>query len=109
MSNYYNRTGEPITLDEFLAKSLEVGTDLEKWDQWRRVARTEIPEGVIVSTVFLVHNHAFMDDAPPLIFETMVFGPDGTDLDCERYSTEAEAVAGHAQVVAERTGESHEG
>jgi predicted cobalt transporter CbtA len=51
-----------------------------------------------VSTVWIGIDHRFGDDGPPLIFETMVFNrAEGWgELDCERYSTEAEAVAGHA-------------
>jgi hypothetical protein len=58
-----------------------------------------------VSTVHLGLNHQF-GEGPPLIFETMVFGADGNeitsfmDLYCDRYSTEAEARAGHERVVA---------
>ena len=99
MNVYYNRQGEPITFEAFLAQAFEVGYNQEKWERWHRVARTELSDGVTISTVFLVHNHAFMHDVPPLIFETMVFGADGSDEDCRRYSTEAEAMAGHEEVV----------
>lgn len=45
-------------------------------------------------------NHQY-GDGPPLIFETMLFkSKDDLDaLDFERYSTEAEAVAGHEAMV----------
>lgn len=63
----------------------------------RRVAKDEFGD-VMVSTVFLVLNHAF-GDGPPLWFETMVFGgPD--DQYCDRYTTWDEAKAGHDAVVA---------
>jgi hypothetical protein len=52
-----------------------------------------------VSTVWLGLNHEFMPGRPPLIFETMIFGGDYGDY-CRRYSTEAAAVEGHAEVVA---------
>lgn len=90
MADYYDRDGTPMTLMEW-ASAFE--TRMEK----KRVAETTLPNGRWVSTVWLGLNHAF-GDGPPLIFETMVF--DGHDtmhsLDEDRYSTEAEALAGHA-------------
>jgi hypothetical protein len=54
-----------------------------------------------VSTVFLGVDHAFGDGAP-LLFETMIFADDESKLDlaCWRYSTRAEALAGHADALA---------
>jgi hypothetical protein len=76
--------------------------DLITWAEWmedadRHVALS-IQEGIRVSTVFLGLDHSFDDDAPPLLFETMVF-MDEKDEDCERYSTWEEAEAGHARMV----------
>lgn len=53
-----------------------------------------------MSTVWLGIDHSF-GSGPPLIFETMVFSSkdDFHDLDCERYSTETQALAGHARMV----------
>lgn len=66
-------------------------------DDARRVAFTTLPGGVEVSTVHLGIDHSF-GHGPPLIFETMIFG--GTlDQDTQRYPTEAEAKAGHAEMV----------
>ena len=50
-----------------------------------------------VSTVFLGLDHRF-EDGPPVVFETMCFGGslEGNE---ERYSTKAEAEAGHARWV----------
>ena len=53
-----------------------------------------------VSTVFLGLNHQF-GDGPPLIFETMIFSPGPLDQECWRYSTESEALVGHAAAVAQ--------
>ena len=72
----------------------------------RRVARTVLPSA-IVSTVFLGMDHGW-GQGPPVLFETMVFArrpgtdtPDTMDdLACERYTTWAEAEAGHAALVA---------
>lgn len=59
----------------------------------RRVASDKI-NGVDVSTVFLGLDHNFMDDGPPLLYETMIFGGDHNGYQ-ERYSTRQEALDGH--------------
>lgn len=91
---YYHRDGTP-------ANGIE---DTDWSEEGRRVAYDEVVVGghvlFRVSTVFLVINHQF-GDGPPLLFETMVFGPETWHDDyCERYSTEAQAVAGHDQALA---------
>ncbi len=63
----------------------------------RRVARDEIGD-IVVSTVFLVMDHAY-NDGPPILFETMIFGGEHDQYQ-ERYSTWDEAVAGHAHAMA---------
>jgi hypothetical protein len=79
--------------------------DLLKWVTWmetgiRRVNMTLTTRGR-VSTVFLGldHRFRFLDDGPPLLFETMIFGEDGhSEWDesyCEMYSTREEAQLGH--------------
>lgn len=68
--------------------------DMKKHD--RRVAETTIGP-YRVSTVFLVIDHGFGNKAP-LLFETMVFGPESSDDDQWRYSTWDAAVEGHAKV-----------
>lgn len=78
--------------------------DVQQWAVWyetadRTVAKTQVEE-FQVSTVFLTIDHNWMGGSPPLLFETMVFGPDSTtDLDMERYSTWEEAAAGHSDMV----------
>lgn len=94
---YYTRTGEPTNLAGFVA-------EYEK--DWT-VARTALFAGRIsVSTVFLSLDHNLVPSKRPSIFETMVFVRDDEDsalqaLDnvCWRYSTEAEALAGHTRAV----------
>ena len=61
-----------------------------------RIGSDHIGE-VWVSTVWLGMNHRF-EEGPPLIFETMVFGGEH-DEEQWRWSTPAEARAGHAAVV----------
>lgn len=63
----------------------------------RVVAKTELPDGVIVSTVFLGINHAFLD-VPPLLFETMIFGGEH-DGHTERYCAWEEAEEGHSRAI----------
>lgn len=79
--------------------------DLKEWAIWlagadRHVAVTRIG-GFRVSTVFLGLDHSFCD-VPPLLFETMIYNDQDHEwLDYqERYSTWAEAEAGHRRAVA---------
>lgn len=62
----YDRQGKPLTMDEW-AKQMGAKTDL------RRVARSTLTDGKVVSTVWLGLDHNFSRSGPPLIFETMVF------------------------------------
>jgi 20S proteasome alpha/beta subunit len=85
---YYNRQGEPI--------------DMTEWTRlfhplYQQIARTTIGP-YTVSTVWLGLDHNW-GDGPPLIFETMIFGSSNLDEDCHRWSTEAQALAGHAELV----------
>ena len=85
---YFDRQGEPL---ETLAWAR-----LHSDPEYKRVALTELG-GYTVSTVWLGLNHNW-GQGPPLIFETMVFGGGGSaDLDMDRYSTEAQALAGHEE------------
>lgn len=89
--DYYDRNGAPLTLAEW-SKRIESRAE-------RRVAETTLPDGKWVSTVWLGLGLGL---GRPLIFETMVFPKQGEcscSLDCERYSTETEALAGHAAMV----------
>ena len=96
---YYARNGHPITMAEMILIEEE---GIKNGVNPRRVAETTLPSGIWISTVHMYWDHGY-GGGPPLIFETMVF--DGKDtmseLDCQRYATEAEALAGHAQFVAE--------
>ena len=93
MSRYFNRAGETLTLEGWCALG----------DAGYRIVKQEDVGDYLVSTVWLGLNHNYAD-GPPLIFETMVFGREdagksGDECFCERYSTEAQAVAGHSRVV----------
>jgi hypothetical protein len=95
---YYDRKGNPIS-----DVTGEWGK-LFRDPKYKRVASTLLPDGKWVSTVWLGLDHGY-GEGPPLIFETMVFPSEEimSELDAERYSTEAEAVAGHARMVAKWT------
>ncbi len=88
MSRYYDRRGNPV------ADVITWARTFEEAD--RHVGDTTIGD-VRVSTVWLGVDHNF-GSGPPLLFETMVFGGK-LDEEQERYSTEAEAEAGHARWV----------
>lgn len=102
--------GEPIPAINFIV-----------WAQWfdrndadaRRVAETRT-KLFWVSTVFLGLDHNFLGDGPPLTFESMAFRqPRARDIRavipesplieaeelCDRYTTRAQALAGHSQMV----------
>lgn len=83
----------------------------EEWERFvgrdddpKRVAFTEIEATqVSVSTVFLGIDHNFLRKGPPVLFETMVFGPSMRDDPFDimrRYHTWDEALAGHYDIVA---------
>lgn len=82
-----------------------VAKNFLEWAVWYEradtvVARDELPNGILVSTVFLGTDHNFSRRGPPLLFETMVFYAD-RDLDDlqHRYSTWDEALEGHRLTV----------
>lgn len=91
----FNKQGQPMTFDEYGA----LCRDRRLWE-YKRIAETTLPDGRWVSTVWLGHDYSF-GDGPPIIFETMVFESKTKlrDLTCRRYSTLAEAEAGHVEMV----------
>lgn len=102
-----------MTYHEFYDRQTNPITDIE-WAKLRRgkklgtrnldyiIVKQERIDQYFVSTVWLGINHAY-GDSPPLIFETMIFVDDSketlNDVYMERYTTEAEAIAGHATAV----------
>ena len=116
MIKYYGMDGQPITEDEWIAM---IGDDSA-----RRVAMTRLDHNgnvlmdvglrghvdwdtaefdlvihIDISTVLLGLDHGFGNTDRPVIFETMTFGPIEIDQHLFRYSTLAEAQAGHIEVV----------
>ena len=95
---WYDRNGQPIPR--------ELAAGLLEDDKYRCVAYTTLTDGRRVSTIWLGLDHDFSRKGPPLIFESAVIKPlRGTQYGlCEeqrRYATEAEARAGHREVVLE--------
>lgn len=84
----YGRDGSPLPLSEWG----------RLFEEHRPVAEETVGR-YRVSTVWLGIDHSF-GSGPPLIFETMVFRNTYNDVYCNRYSTEQEAIEGHAHVVA---------
>lgn len=91
---YYDRRGNQLTFREY--------GSLRQLGKKYVVLRQEDVGPYWVSTVWLGLDHSFSGEMPQ-IFETMVFNneTDKSDLACERYATEEQALAGHKRIVAE--------
>lgn len=78
-------------------------TDILEWARWferaenRRVAETNLPNGIMVSTVFLGLDHNFYG-GPPVLWETMIFGGPHDQYQ-ERYTSREAALEGHEEAV----------
>lgn len=91
----YDKNGMEITPHEWAL--------LFEQEEYRRVAWDELPNGCIVSTVWLGIDHGFGRFDRPLIFETMASADGGSTWDGdsqERTSTMAEAEITHKRTVA---------
>lgn len=86
--DFYDREGQPISLSRW--------SELHR-TEYKIVARHNT-DAFNVSTVWLGADHAWGHGSKILIFESMIFGGD-FDQHQERYTTEAEALAGHARIV----------
>lgn len=86
----YDRMGRPISTLEYAA--------LFSNSLYKGLAKDQVGD-LLVSTVWLGLDHAFGGEGPPMIFETMVLNPDYSDIYCERYGTEDEALAGHKRIL----------
>lgn len=95
-SLYYDRKGNPIDVMQW--------ANLFESDY--RIVKYDVVEGYDISTIWLGVDHRFYFDErqpKPIIFETMVFSEE-KELDfkfTERYSTEEEAVEGHAHKISQ--------
>lgn len=95
MINYYDRDGNPMP-DDWWDKSKHGDRNFSHWTTERRVANTAVGD-IIVSTVWLGLDHAFMG-ATPIIFETMTFG-DPWNNEMARHGTEEDAMRRHLNVL----------
>jgi hypothetical protein len=100
---YFDRQGKPISRDKWAylwADRTGSDSNERRYDtgSYRRVGFDET-DGIQVSTVWLGLDHGLTFGEGPLeIFETMVFGGQ-YDQEQERYSTEQQAIEGHARWV----------
>ena len=93
---YFDRQGNSMSMMDWSAKLNDM--------DYKVIRRTDLPDGKLVSTVWLGMSLSFGPGAPE-IFETMVFPgqDDFGELDMDRYATEAEAITGHEAMVARWT------
>ena len=89
---FYRRNGTPYPPSPDPAIAWAV--DFEVSD--RHLGKHRSIYGELISTVWLGLDHNLLGSVP-LIFESMVFGRGGERTQ-RRYSTEAQAIAGHAQL-----------
>lgn len=102
MIDWYDRDGAPINAARFeeIQKSMP---DYKRVGGTVISSRTDPSIRLWVSTVWLGLDHSLYPGSKPVIFETMVFehGSQGIERDTRRYHTEAEALAGHQEMVKE--------
>lgn len=91
MSEFYDRQGNPMDFEQW------VGWTERRDMDYKRVAETTVGN-TWISTVWIGLNYDWSRKGPPLIFETMIFGGPMNE-ETWRWSTEAEALAGHEEVV----------
>ncbi|HRI44575.1 MAG TPA: hypothetical protein PLL78_06065 [Fimbriimonadaceae bacterium] len=72
------------------------GTRLLAMAEGRLVGRTRLPDGRMIATAFLVFDHAPFAKRP-VLFDTVLYGADGTERVIARYSNRREAERGHSE------------
>ena len=90
MHEYYDKEGNSI--------SEAVWVILHSTSRYKILKHLRLDNDYWVSTVWLGMDHRWVDEGPPLIFETMVFYPPskgGNESQMQRYSSEEEALLGH--------------
>jgi hypothetical protein len=74
--------------------------DLQRWTAWwgkinnRRISRTDLPDGSMVSTIF-----RGLDCGDGLLYTTVVFGPDQRVVTERYWPTRSAALVGHDTIV----------
>lgn len=97
MIGWYDRDGRPLEVWE--------AELLLRDPAYKKVCHTKLFEAhdpaicIDVSTVWLGLDHSDSQTSPPIIFETMAFGPDGDESGQDRYPTLASAEQGHRAMV----------
>jgi hypothetical protein len=97
VATYYtlDADGQPVPCDDVIA-----------WSLWFETADRHVAQdadeatGVRVSTVFLGLDHQWKHGAPPLLWETLIFGG-ARDGETYRYSSRAAALDGHRAICRE--------
>jgi len=82
-----------------------VEAGLIEWASWyeeadRVIAKTDIRKNKKVSTVFLGLDYGF-GNGKPVLWETMILSDDADNGWTERYTSKADAIAGHNKIVSE--------
>lgn len=103
---YFDRDGNPISMRRW-GELRERGLDGDGHygpNSYVRIGQDKVGEAT-VSTVWLGIDHGWgfsadPENLRPVIFETMIFGGPRDDS-MMRYHTEAEAIKGHAEAVAD--------
>lgn len=94
MSRWYilNNNNKPIP-----ASITEAADWLEESSDRRTIKRDEIGD-ILVSTVFLGLDHAWIPGGKPVLWETMIFGGEHDQYQ-ERYTSHEDALEGHKKAL----------
>ena len=87
-----------------------VGTnDIKLYGQWKRTPEAEAQRAVgrdevgeyYIRTSFILIDHGFGAGGPPVLWETLITGPEGSEYDqfIDRYTSHAAALRGHKKYV----------
>lgn len=91
MNNYIEIDGKVLIVDDF-AEWMNVFYASD-----HHVMKTNLPDGVHISTIFLGVDHQY-GEGPPILYETMVFGGQHDEY-TDRYHTREEAISGHENIL----------
>lgn len=86
-------------------KSCHTPEELNEWATWfskleNRLVKVDVVNGLKVSTICVGTNSNFLNNNPPILFETMVFpGDSWSEMYSDRYQTYQQALVGHDKAV----------
>lgn len=97
MSHFYflneDHTYKPCSFQEW-------GQQVQRLtEQNKKHVAYDVINGYRVSTIWLGIDHDWLNDGPPLLFETMIFLPNDQEEYCDRYTTWEQAVEGHQEAI----------